>query len=63
MIANSRSTTASCANALKIALGLLAGAYSTTAGGVLNGASAADAVKNNTTGPMTRFFVYGEDAF
>jgi hypothetical protein len=61
-IANVRSTTASMANALKIALGLLGGAYSTTGGGTLNGTSAADAVKNNTTGPIVRFLVYGEDA-
>lgn len=62
-IANSRSTTASMANALKFVLGLLGGAYATTAGGTLNGTSVADAVKNNTTGIMTRFLVYGEDAF
>lgn len=61
-IANSRATTSSMANALKIVLGLLAGASSTTATGTLNGASAADAVKNGT-GPFTRFMVYGEDAF
>jgi hypothetical protein len=62
MVANARSTVASMANAVKIALGLLGGAYSTTAGGTLNGTSAADAVKSNTTGPITRFFVFGEDA-
>lgn len=61
MVVNQRATIADCANAVKIHLGLLAGAYLTTAGGVLNGASAADAVKNNTTGPVTRFMVYGED--
>jgi len=61
-IANVRSTTASMANALKLVLGLLGGAYSTTGGGTLNGTSAADAVKNNTTGPIVRFMVYGEDA-
>lgn len=61
MVANQRATAADCANALKIAIGCLGGAYSVTAGGVINGASAADAVKNNTTGPITRFFVYGED--
>jgi hypothetical protein len=62
VIANARSTTASMANALKLLLGLLGGAYSTTGGGTLAGTSAADAVKNNTTGPITRFMVYGEDA-
>lgn len=61
MVANQRAVTADCANALKIVIGLLAGAYSVTAGGVINGASAADVVKNNTNGPITRFFVYGED--
>jgi hypothetical protein len=62
MVADARSTIASMANAVKIALGLLGGAYSTTGGGTLDGTSAADAVKSNTTGPITRFFVYGEDA-
>jgi hypothetical protein len=61
MVVNQRAVIADCANALKLLIGCLAGAYSTTAGGTLNGASAADAVKNNTTGPITRFFVYGED--
>ncbi len=62
MVVNQRATVASCANALKLLLGLLGGAYSTTGGGTLNGTSAADAVKSNTTGPITRFMVYGEDA-
>lgn len=62
LVQNQRATTASMANALKILLGLLGGAYSTTGGGTLNGTSVADAVKNNSTGPITRFFVYGEDA-
>jgi hypothetical protein len=62
LVQNQRATTASMANALKILLGVLGGAYSTTGGGTLNGTSAADAVKNNSTGPITRFFVYGEDA-
>ncbi len=61
-IQNGRATTASMANALKILLGLLGGASSTTGTGTLNGTSAADAVKNGT-GPMTRFMVYGEDAY
>jgi len=63
MIVNQRATVASCANAVKILLGLIGGAYATTGhGGDLSGASAADAVKSNTTGPITRFLVYGEDA-
>jgi hypothetical protein len=62
MIVNQRATVASCANALKLLIGLLGGAYSTTGGGTLSGTSAADAVKSNTTGPITRFLVYGEDA-
>lgn len=61
-IQNSRGTAASMANAIKFALGLLGGASSTTATGTLNGTSAADAVKNGT-GPITRFMVYGEDAY
>lgn len=62
MVVNQRATVASCANALKLLIGLLGGAYATTGGGTLSGTSAADAVKTNTTGPITRFFVYGEDA-
>lgn len=61
LIANQRSTIADIANAVKIALGLLAGASSVTATGTLNGASAADAYKNSTA-PFPRFLVYGEDA-
>lgn len=61
-VAPARSVVADMANAVKIALGLIAGASSTTATGTLNGASAADAVKNGT-GPITRFLVYGEDAY
>jgi hypothetical protein len=61
IVQNARATAASMANAVKMALGLIAGASSTTATGTLNGASAADAVKNGT-GPFTRFLVYGEDA-
>lgn len=60
-VQNARATTADMANALKFLLGLLAGASAVTATGTLNGASAADAVKNGT-GPITRFMVYGEDA-
>lgn len=61
-IQNSRATVADMANALKFTLGLLGGASSTTATGTLSGTSVADAVKNGT-GPITRFMVYGEDAF
>lgn len=48
MFADKRSTIADRANMFKLMLGLLAGASSTTATGTLNGASAADAVKNST---------------
>lgn len=61
-IRNARATDAVMANALKFMLGLLGGASATTATGTLNGTSAADAVKNST-GPIPRFMVYGEDAF
>ena len=43
-----RSTNADRANLYKMMLGLMAGASSTTATGTLNGASAADSVKNST---------------
>ena len=46
--ADKRSTIQDRANGLKLMLGLLAGATSVTATGTLNGASAADAVKNST---------------
>lgn len=61
-VQHARAVTADMANGLKFLLGLLAGASSTTATGTLNGASAADAVKSGT-GPITRFMVYGEDAY
>lgn len=48
MFADKRSTIADRANTLKMMMGLIAGASSTTATGTLNGASAADAVKNST---------------
>jgi hypothetical protein len=60
-IQNPRATTASMANGLKFTVGLLGGASSVTATGTLSGVSAADAFKNST-GPMVRFFVFGEDA-
>lgn len=43
-----RSTIADRANTLKMMMGLIAGASSTTATGTMNGASAADTVKNST---------------
>ena len=61
-IRNYRATDAMMANVVKFALGLVGGASATTATGTLNGTSAADAVKNGT-GPLTRFLVYGEDAY
>lgn len=60
-IQDSRATTADMANGCKMLLGLLAGATSVTATGTLNGASAADSYKNSTA-PIPRFMVYGEDA-
>lgn len=48
MFADRRSTIADRANTLKLMMGLIAGASSTTATGTLNGTSAADAVKNST---------------
>lgn len=48
MFADKRSTIADRSNTMKMMLGLLAGASLTTATGTLNGASAADAVKNST---------------
>jgi hypothetical protein len=61
MVVNQRAVIEDVANAVKITLGLIGGASSTTATGTLNGTSAADAVKSGT-GPITRFLVYGEDA-
>lgn len=57
-----RATQADVANALKLAIGAIAGGSATTATGTLDGASAGDAWKNGT-GPFTRFMVYGEDAY
>lgn len=59
-IVSQRSTSASTANALKLLLGFVQGASSTTATGTLSQAAAADAVKNSTA-PIVRLFVYGED--
>lgn len=55
MFADKRSTIADRANTYKMMLGLLAGATSVTATGTLNGASAADAVKNSSA-PIPQFF-------
>jgi hypothetical protein len=60
-VCNPRATAASMANALKLAIGLICGATHVTATGTINGASAADVVKNSTA-PVPRFLVYGEDA-
>jgi hypothetical protein len=57
-----RATQADVANAIKFAIGAVAGGSSTTATGTLDGASAGDAWKNGT-GPFTRFLIYGEDAY
>jgi hypothetical protein len=62
MTVDNRAVTADCANALKLAIGAVAGGSSTTGTGTLDGASAGDAWKSGT-GPMTKFLVYGEDAF
>ncbi len=62
MTVDPRATIADCANALKLAEGAIAGGSSTTATGTLDGASAGDAWKSGT-GPITRFMVYGEDAY
>jgi hypothetical protein len=62
MTVDPRATIADCANAAKMAAAALAGASSTTATGTLDGASAGDAWKSGT-GPITRFIVYGEDAY
>lgn len=61
-VSPARAVTADNANAVKLAIGLLAGAGSTTAAGTLDGTSAADAVKGHA-GTMVRFFVYGEGAY
>jgi hypothetical protein len=58
-ISSSRSTTADRANALKLAIGLLQGASSTTATGTVNQASAGSAISASTA-PITSFFTTGE---
>jgi len=59
-ISNQRGTSSSNANGLKVTMGFLQGASSTTATGTLDQSSAADAVKSSTA-PITRLFVYNED--
>lgn len=61
-ISPARSVVADGANSMKLVIGCLAGAGSSSGAGTLDGTSAADAVKGHA-GPMVRFFVYGEDAF
>jgi len=58
MFSSSRSTRQDRSNLMKLLLGILAGATSTTATGTLNGASVADAVKNSTA-PSPQVFVDG----
>lgn len=48
LFADRRSTIADRSNTLKLMVGLIAGASSTTATGTINGASAADVFKNST---------------
>lgn len=58
MFASSRSTRQDRANSIKLAVGILAGASSTTATGTLDGASAGDLWKNSTA-PGPQVFVDG----
>lgn len=55
MFASPRSTLADRSNLLKMGAGILSGASSTTATGVLDQSSAGDAWKNSTL-PVTQFF-------
>jgi hypothetical protein len=55
VFANARSTLSDRANLVKLLAGLVGGASSTTATGVLDQSSAADAWKNSTL-PVTQFF-------
>jgi hypothetical protein len=55
MFVNPRSTLSDRANTLKLLAGLISGASSTTATGVLDQSSAADAFKNSVL-PITQFF-------
>jgi hypothetical protein len=58
MFVDARSTVADRANLLKIAVGIIQGASSTTATGVLSNTSAGDAWKNSTL-PVTSMFTTG----
>lgn len=55
IFANKRSTQSERANVLKLLAGIASGASSTTATGILDQSSAADAWKNSTL-PITQFF-------
>lgn len=55
MFADSRSTLADRANSLKIAMGVMQGASSTTATGILSNTAAGDAWKNSVL-PVTQYF-------
>jgi hypothetical protein len=55
---NRRSTQADRANSLKIALGILQGAYSTTGGGTLANTAAGDAFKGSSR-PAPNFMING----
>jgi hypothetical protein len=59
LIVDQRSTVADAANLLSLLIGLAQGASSTTATGVLNQASAADAFKNSIL-PLVAFLTNGE---
>lgn len=59
MFADARSTIADRANLVKMTIGLMQGASSTTATGTLDQASAADAWKASTA-PITGFFINAE---
>jgi hypothetical protein len=58
-VANQRGTELSNANSLKLLLGFLQGASSTTATGTIDQGSAADALKSKDA-PITQFFVWGK---
>lgn len=59
---DSRSTAADRANALKMMIGIVQGASSTTSTGTLDQASAGDAWKNSTAF-APRLFIHGEAAY
>lgn len=59
MFVDPRSTSADRANCLKLGVGLVQGASSTTATGILSNTAAGDAWKNSTL-PLPTFFINGE---